>query len=272
MKNYRTVRIALAMLTFLGLNSAFLDITGWGMRVGGWLCKWQLAPAMLSLNLLVVTVWLGLTLICGRHYCSVFCPLGIYMDVVARLTRRPSKRPYHPTRTWTKTRLTILVLFVTLANIGFFNIACLVEPYGTYGRFAAELLAPIYTGANNLLADLATAQDSYAFGYVPLRSHSLVVLSLTLIAWIVVTVSAWRSGRWYCNAICPVGTVLGYVNTVSLQQVTLTDSCKSCHQCEHYCKAGCIDIANKTVDSSRCVVCGRCWQICQFGGIKYGKR
>ena len=272
MKNYRTVRIVLALLTFLALNSAFLDISEWGVKTCGWIAKWQFAPALLSLNMAVVTAWLAFTLVCGRHYCSIFCPLGVYQDIVARLTHRKANKPYRPTTAWTKTRLTILVVSVALTVAGFLNVACLVEPYGTYGRIATELFAPIYTGLNNALASIAASRDSYAFGYVPLRPHSIAVLCLALIAWSGVTIAAWKGGRWYCNAICPVGTTLGYLNTISLNKVTLTDKCKACHQCESLCKAGCIDITNKTVDSSRCVLCGRCWQICKFEGIKYGKR
>lgn len=47
------------------------------------MAKIQLLPAILALNVLVVVGLLLLTLIFGRVYCSVICPLGIMQDYIS---------------------------------------------------------------------------------------------------------------------------------------------------------------------------------------------
>lgn len=273
MKNYRYIRIALALMSFAALNCAFIDISGWGVRHCGWLAQWQLVPAVLSLNFLALAAILLITYLGGRHYCSYLCPLGIFQDIIARCGHRtPKKQPYTPAPEHRKLRLITLIVFIALAVSGFLNIACLLDPYGMYGRIAAEIFSPLYSQGNNWLAYQAASQDSYAFASVPLRPHSLMVLTIAVLSLIGITATAWSQGRLYCNAVCPVGTFLGLISSHSLCRVRLNEEkCVSCKMCERVCKSGCIDISAKTIDNSRCVVCGRCWQTCKVEGIRYGK-
>ena len=57
----------------------------------GWLAKIQFLPAVLALNAGVILFLVVLTLVSGRIYCSVICPLGIFQDIVARIGRRKKK-------------------------------------------------------------------------------------------------------------------------------------------------------------------------------------
>lgn len=52
----------------------------------------QFLPALLAVNIGVVSVLLVLTLLFGRVYCSVICPLGVFQDVVSdsRKTQKES--------------------------------------------------------------------------------------------------------------------------------------------------------------------------------------
>lgn len=81
---------------------------------------------------------------------------------------------------------------------------------------------------------------------------------------------AWRSGRTYCNTICPVGTVLGLVSRYSLFRPTIaTEKCTSCGLCSRQCKASCIDSKSHTIDHSRCVTCMNCLEVCNRNAITY---
>lgn len=53
--------------------------------------QWQFLPALLAGNLLVIAVIAILTLLLGRIYCSVLCPLGISQDFVFWLAKRRKK-------------------------------------------------------------------------------------------------------------------------------------------------------------------------------------
>ena len=77
----RKVRITLAAIVFVLITLLFLDVTGTLHQWLGWLAKIQFLPALLAMNVVVVILLLALTLIFGRIYCSVICPLGIMQDV-----------------------------------------------------------------------------------------------------------------------------------------------------------------------------------------------
>ena len=73
----RKIRITLAIVFFSLLTLLFLDISGVLHLYFGWMAKIQLLPAVLALNLGVILFLLLLTLLFGRVYCSVICPLGV---------------------------------------------------------------------------------------------------------------------------------------------------------------------------------------------------
>lgn len=270
---YRKLRTAVATLIFVALLLLFLDFSGALHGWLGWLAKLQLLPALLALNVGVVVVLLALTLLFGRLYCSVICPLGVMQDVVARFGLRAKKHrySYSPAKNWL--RYGVLVLFVVLMVAGLGAIASLIAPYSAFGRMAANLAAPLWQWGNNLLALLAERMDSYAFYTVDVWWRGGITFFVSLLTFVVVAVLAWRNGRTWCNTICPVGTLLGFISRYSwLRPVIDTEKCNGCGQCARKCKAACIDAKNHTIDMSRCVVCFDCLDSCKKGAITYAPR
>ena len=90
----RRIRIILATVFFLGITLMFLDFTGTLHHWLGWMAKIQFLPAALALNVLVIVVLLCLTLVFGRVYCSVICPLGVMQDVFASFGKKVRKNRY----------------------------------------------------------------------------------------------------------------------------------------------------------------------------------
>lgn len=91
---------------FVLITGLFLDFTGTLHTWLGWLAKIQFLPAVLALNIGVIIFLVMLTLVFGRIYCSVICPLGVFQDVVSWFSgRRKKKRnrfSYSPEETMTK--------------------------------------------------------------------------------------------------------------------------------------------------------------------------
>lgn len=79
----RKIRITLAVLFFAAVTALFLDFTGAIHAWLGWTAKIQFLPALLALNAGVVIFLIALTLLFGRVYCSVICPLGVFQDIVS---------------------------------------------------------------------------------------------------------------------------------------------------------------------------------------------
>ena len=102
---------------------------------------------------------------------------------------------------------------------------------------------------------------------------SLSTFIIAAITFIVLFILAWRGGRTYCNMICPVGTVLGFLSKYSLfKPVIDTTKCNGCGLCARNCKASCINSKAHEIDYSRCVACMDCLDKCKQGAITYTRR
>ena len=239
----RKIRITLASIVFILCAALFLDGSGTVSSWFGWLAKLQFLPALLALNLAVVIVLIVLTLIFGRAYCSIICPLGIMQDGISHISsmRKGKKARFRwsPEVKWL--RYSILALFIIALVAGLTSVSALLAPYSAFGRIATSLVRPA----------LPTA----------------IIAGVTLL---VVGILAWIGGRTYCNTVCPVGTVLSFFSRFSLLRPVIdADKCRNCRACEHKCKASCINIDNHEIDYSRCVDCFNCLDSCRFGALKY---
>ncbi len=81
---------------------------------------------------------------------------------------------------------------------------------------------------------------------------------------------SYKKGRIFCNSVCPVGALLGFLSKFSIFRIRLEKSvCTSCGICGANCKAGCIDTKLKVVDFTRCVGCFNCLSVCPDKGVKF---
>lgn len=265
----RRIRTILALVVFVLITLLFLDVTGTLHKYFGWLASIQFWPALLALHVGVVALLVVLTLVFGRIYCSVICPLGVMQDVISRLhgIRKKNRFTYSKENRWL--RYGVLVVFVASALAGVNAVVSLLAPYSSYGRIASSLMKPVYEAGNNVLAAIAERFDSYAFYIVDVWMKSLPTLIIASVTLVVIAVLAWRGGRTYCNTVCPVGTILSFLARFSWMKVRIDGSkCVNCGLCTKNCKASAIDFKNHKIDYSRCVVCGDCIDKCNKGAIR----
>lgn len=259
------------MLFFVAVTALFLDFTGTIHAWLGWTAKVQFLPALLAVNAGVVALLVLLTLLAGRVYCSVICPLGVMQDIVSWISGRRKKKKYRfsysPEVKWL--RYGVLGLFVIALIAGVGSFVALLAPYSSYGRIATNLFAPVYRWGNNLLAYFAERADSYAFYETEVWLKSLPTFLIAAVTFVVLITLAWRNGRTYCNTICPVGTVLGFFSRFSLfRPVIDAEKFKNCSLCSRGCKAACIDYKNHRIDYSRCVACMDCIDTCKHDALR----
>ena len=238
----RRIRIILATLFFLSVTALFVDSTGMAKEWLGWTAKIQFLPALLALNVVTVLALVVLTLLVGRAYCSVICPLGVMQDVISRISglrkKKKSRFSYSGEKKWL--RYGILVIFVVALVAGLTPLAALLAPYSSYGRMVSSVVSP---------------------------SLSPVAI-VAAVSFVVVAIMSWLGGRTYCNTICPVGTVLGFFSRFALLRPIIdTSKCNSCKRCAKKCKASCIDAKNHRIDYSRCVACMDCIKNCKHGAL-----
>lgn len=266
----RKIRITLATVFFIGLTLLFLDFTGTAHHWLSWMAKVQALEAVLAINIVVIALLAVLTLVFGRIYCSVICPLGILQDIFGWMGKKSKKNRYtfSSEKRWLRYGITCIFIVAILAGIS--SLMQLLAPYSAFGRIITMLFQPLWKFINNVLAGIATHYESYAFYSVDVWMKSLPVLFIATITLIILAILAWRNGRTYCNTICPVGTVLSFLSRFSLFKIQFDEEkCRNCSLCTKNCKASCIDFKNHHVDYSRCVVCGDCIESCKFGALKY---
>ena len=272
----RKIRIILASIFFIGVTLLFLDFTGTIHAWFGWMAKVQFLPALLAVNFGVVAVLLVLTLLFGRVYCSVICPLGIMQDIVSWIHGKTKKKnrfrfSYSPAKN--VLRYVVLAIFVIALLAGLHSLVALIAPYSAYGRIASNLMAPLYQWGNNFFAMMAERAESYAFYSTEVWVKSWATFGIAATTFVVISVLAWKHGRTWCNTICPVGSFLGLFSRFSLfAPVINTDKCRNCGLCGKQCKAACINMKEHEIDYSRCVACMDCIETCKDGAISFAKR
>lgn len=270
MRQLNTIRQIIAAISIIMVTLLFLDFSGTVHTWFGWMAKIQFLPAVLALNAGVIIALVILTLLFGRIYCSIICPLGIMQDGFAWLGKKSKKNRYTYSKAKNVLRYVMLGLMIAAILTGIGSFVALLAPYSAYGRIAQSLFSPIWQWGNNLLAKWAESHESYMFYSVDIWLKGGITLGVAIITLVVLGFLAWRNGRTYCNTICPVGTVLSFFARFSLLRPVIdTRKCVNCRLCVKNCKSACIDIDNHRIDYSRCVTCFDCINKCNKGAISY---
>ena len=238
------------------------------------LVKSQFSAALAGAGLIgsMVFAILALTLIFGRLYCGVLCPLGTAQELfwrIGKLLRGKSpprsgrasassatpstggSAPRNAPRFFrggyskaSKIRYIIPLLVAAGIIFSFTPLMVIVDPISTFGR-----------GMSAVRGLLSGSAAGFAFA----------------VPFILILIIAFFRGRAFC-AWCPVGVTLGLFSKAALLGIKLTPACVSCGLCDAACPTGCIDAAAKRVDTERCVLCFSCTAACPTDSASYGVR
>ena len=270
----KNIRIITGLAVCTAVTLPFLDCTGRLVRYLCWAAKCQFLPALLSLStftwgaLLMVLAVFAVTLLCGRVYCSVVCPLGVFQDAVAFLRRHfwPGFKGYGYAPSRTKVRL---AFFAAAAAAGLLGLHfAYLAPYGIYSRAVATFGTPLARLANNALVPWLHAHGCWCVHAVEVAVPSVAVCVCAGATFLAVAGCAAARGRFWCGTVCPVGTLLGLVARFALFRPRIdAASCVKCGRCVKVCKAQCIDLEKGKVDMSRCVACFSCTAVCGKGAV-----
>lgn len=276
----RKIRIVVSLLFFISTTFLLVDIYSLiPPDYSNKILFLQFVPSMLkfiaifSLSAIGFAVVLLLTVFFGRVYCSSICPLGVFQDIVNWISGKISRKKKHRFEFLNEQKILRLVLLfipVIVFLSGSALAVNLLDPYSIYGRFAGNFFRPALIGTNNLAAYLFEMFRLYIVYPYNLKVFNLIPFIIPSAFFIFILVMAWEKGRLYCNTVCPVGTLLGYVSKYSLFKIVINyEECLNCGICAKECKASCIDSENKSVDMNRCVVCFDCLTSCPTKGIVY---
>jgi len=267
MKFLSLIRKAIAismLLAFLFLFSrfdSFADLTSF--LVGP-----QFLAAIIAGGTILALATIILTLLTGRIYCSIICPLGLLQDFFGRLNHWKGKANFCTLPDFFRTHMAAATIMLSLAAAGFTSILVMAEPFSLAGRILSNIWQPL----SSRLMWLAGSAFTGVNWLNKARSNPVEIATLipTLVFAIVLFLLVKKWGRIYCNLICPVGALLRLVSGFSIFKLRLQqEHCTTCGQCVRSCKAGCIDLTTKSLDFSRCVMCMNCISACNFSAIEF---
>jgi ferredoxin len=268
----KPLRVLISLLFLFGLSYIFVDFTrNIAAGIVNGFTYLQFIPSILKfINLLS---WgsagfifiLALTLLLGRVYCSTICPLGIFQDISAWISKkfRIRNKVYRYTKPLNWLRYGFLALAILVFLLGSALTFNMLDPFSNFGKIFSDLFRPIYAFLNNQLAAILESQKIYLMAPVDLKPLNILtlifpILFLSLILWL-----SLSRARLYCNSVCPVGTFLGLVSRFSIYKIQFDkNTCNKCGKCSVACKSFCIDIKQQNVDFSRCVGCFNCLKVC----------
>ena len=152
----------------------------------------QMVPAILKHGLAAFAVFAVLAALTGRLYCEVVCPIGIVQDLLRWIARKKVRRVCSRLPE-TKRQIAVKwTVFGLFMAVGLAGFSFMwLDPYGIFGR-GVTLTGGIF----------------------------FVVLFLAFVG----------KGRFWCNWICPVGTILQLVSRFSVFKDRF-DKCEHCEEC-----------------------------------------
>jgi len=272
----KILRVTLEVIFFISITFSFFLF--FPEKLKSIPVKSQMIPLIISflnegfiLSLLLLILFLITTAIFGRIYCSFFCPLGCFQDILIRIKKTVKKRAkFKHHKPLTSLRLTILILSIISLISGSLYLIGYLDPYSLFGRLVNYIIKPLIALINNsseLILRKADIYRLYIMSYPTI--NILAITPFILILGLIIYLSLKR-GRLYCNSICPLGTFLGISSVRSLYKIEIDkSSCTSCGICESVCKAECINSKDKIVDNSSCIRCFKCLNVCPVSAIKY---
>jgi ferredoxin len=237
--------------------------------------KSQIIPLLISFffegflpSLFLIASFLLITAIFGRIYCSFFCPLSGFQDILIRFRKKIAKFSYH--KPPIPLRATILIFSIISLISGSVYLIGYLDPYSFFGRIVNYLLKPFIVLINNGGELILRKANIYALHIMTLPTFNLLAVTPFILIMGTIIYLSLKRGRLYCNSICPLGTFLGIFSIRCLYRIEIDElSCTSCGICESVCKAECINSKDKTVDNSSCIRCFNCLNVCTFSAIKY---
>ncbi|HOK51672.1 MAG TPA: 4Fe-4S binding protein [Bacteroidales bacterium] len=263
------LRIAIGLLFLCVLTLAFLGISTPFLHAATW---FQFIPSLLKFLITLTAagflIIILLTFLVGRVYCSFICPLGILQDIIARIGRFFRKRKiYRYSKPLNYLRNGVLVATVVSLFSGSILALVLLDPYSMYGKITTGLFRPAFVLINDNLSKLLENLHIFITP-IGIKNFSLIALVWGIVLLVVLVLFSYQRGRLYCNTICPVGTLLGWISRLTIFKIRmLPNNCTRCGKCSSVCKSECIDIRQQKIDFDRCVGCYNCLTACNENAL-----
>ncbi|HSQ35728.1 MAG TPA: 4Fe-4S binding protein, partial [Candidatus Binatia bacterium] len=225
---------------------------------------------------LLALVPLALTLVLGRFFCGWVCPFGALQQFFTWLGSRRgrSKTVFNrQTLRWKYLLLIVLLLASLFATqwLGW------LDPISLLTRSGSTVLLP----GLNFLTQQALAAGAYSNSLAGkavkplydlsrrflLSGEQRTFLGASVIGGLFVgllLLNFYRR-RYFCNVLCPLGALYGWLCNFSLLRLAVNEKCTRCDVCSSHCTY--YGGPYKDYLKSECLACMNCLADCPFAAI-----
>ena len=194
---------------------------------GGELTAGKVIPVIIAAG----AAFFVFAVVLGRVFCGFLCPLGLFFDVIWRVTE-------------------VLHLPKLRRDEKFMRIIAMINKV---------FLAVFICGIVSLIAIPAFFPEI-------LNGMRIPAFALIIAAAVMISVNSFAR-RFFCN-VCPIGSFIGLFARFSI--VKMEKDCEGCLMCGA-CYEACpmrikeiyTEISNKNISSPQCIYCGECIRQCQ---------
>lgn len=225
---------------------------------------------------LLALVPLILTLVFGRFFCGWVCPFGALNQFFTWLGSRGQRKkiPVHRN----SLRLKYLLLIILLvASLFASQLLGWLDPFALLTRSSSVVLLPganflaqhaLQSGASNQGWGGKIVKPFYDFSRrflltVPQRTF-VQAAAIGLLFFALLLLNLYRR-RFFCNTLCPLGALYGFLAKYSLIHLPLNDNCRKCGVCSNHCTY--YGSPYQDYLKSECVLCLNCLNDCPFAAI-----
>ncbi len=187
-------------------------------------------------------------LIVGRVYCSYICPVGFLQDLIRNLSIKINSKLSRITKDL-NSNLTINsksnfpnndASIVIRKIILFFCLTMIFLKSSLYGYF-------------DHFANYIRLIGIFNLSFLTLPLYLAIIFLFLLFLSI-------RYPRWFCQVICPTGTLFSFLQKYSRLKITISETCNNCPVCSNECPVLCINHGN--IDHQHCIQCFECLNTC----------
>lgn len=254
MRNIRIFRIFLAILFFVAAV-VYLFCGPHVNPMAEVSEKVQIIPSIAAVTIGATLVWLLITFLFGRVYCSTVCPIGTLQDMAIPLRRKFHRKKSFRWKPGVKIRYHVAGVYMICLLAGIAGVPFLIEPW-------------------NIMRNIASVArpEAVETTWMTLSIGVSAGVGAGIVSFLCLFIAGFLFGRDFCNIICPIGTGMGLLNQATLYHIEIDpDKCSGCLKCEEVCPSSCVKVVSRYIDNARCVRCFDCLAVCGDDAIHFQK-
>jgi MauM/NapG family ferredoxin protein len=217
-----------------------------------------------------------LTLVFGRFFCGWVCPFGSLNQFFTWLGDRRGRKKMPVKRAPLRLKYLLLVILL-VASLFASQLLGWLDPFALLTRSSASVLLPganflaqhaLQSGAQNKGLGSKIVKPLYDFSrrtLLTVRQRTFLQPAVIGLLFFSLLLLNLRRRRFFCNTLCPLGAVYGFLAKYSLVSLPLNDKCRKCGACSNHCTY--YGSPFQDYFKSECVLCLNCLNDCPFAAI-----